>query len=149
MATKNVDGGDKLARKLDEIAQGLSKALKLKVGFLENAKYEDGTPVAMIAAIQNFGAPRAGIPPRPFFTYMVNKRSGQWPKALAFLLKKYDYDATKALDALGKAIEGQLQKSILDTNSPALKKATSDRKGFDKPLVDTHKMENSVGHEVS
>ena len=141
-------GGDKFDRKLRELAAKLRNPATLRVGFLERATYPDGTPVAMIAAIQDFGAPRAGIPPRPFFRNMIAAKKGEWPAAIAQLLKENDYDAVVALNITGEAIAGQLRQSIVDTNAPPLKPATVRRKGFDKPLVETGHMLNSISHEV-
>ena len=141
-------GGDKLQQKIHELLALTHNPPKLRVGFLENATYPDGKPVAMIAAIQDFGAPRAGIPPRPFFRNMIAAKQGEWPKALAELLKSTKMDAHKALDVMGEAIAGQLRQSIVDTNHPPLSPATVRRKGFDKPLIDSGHMMNSISHEV-
>jgi len=59
MAT--IRGGDKFEAVLRDIADKLRDGGSVRVGFLENATYPDGKPVAMIAAIQEFGAPAAGI----------------------------------------------------------------------------------------
>jgi hypothetical protein len=161
MAT--IKGGDKLAAALAKISKGVSQPALLRVGFLENARYPDGKSVAMIAAIQDFGAPGAGIPPRPFFRNMVAAKKGEWPAAIAGLLKANDYDAVKALGLAGEAIGGQLRQSIINTNSPALAASTLRKRGvatgtvYDpkkpetfraKPLIDTGHMINSIGHEV-
>lgn len=146
MAT--VKGGEKFAAKLDAIARTIRSASGVRIGFLEAARYPDGTPVAMIAAIHNYGAPRAGIPPRPFFTNMIAAKQGEWPKAIAGLLKSTDYDAFRTLQLTGEAVAGQLRQSIIDTNDPPLKPATIRRKGFSKPLVETGHMLNSVDYEV-
>lgn len=143
-----ISGGDKLERRLRELAAGLTKSAKLRVGFLENATYPDGKSVAMVAAIQDFGAPAAGIPPRPFFRNMVAAKKEGWGDALAANLKATDFDAEKALARVGDGIAGQLRQSIKDTNAPPLKPATVRRKGHDKPLVDTGHMLNSVDFEV-
>jgi hypothetical protein len=144
----DISGGESLARRLNEIAKSVTTAATVKIGFLENATYPDGTPVAMIAAIQDFGAPSVGIPPRPFFRNMVKDKSPGWPDAVAKLLKANDYDAAKTLDMVGQAIAGQLRQSIIDTNEPPLAPATIARKGFDKPLIETSHMINSVDYEV-
>ena len=146
MAT--IKGGDKLAAALAKISQGVSQPALLRVGFLESARYPDGKPVAMIAAIQDFGAPSRGIPPRPFFRNMVKAKKGEWPKAIADLLKANDYDAVKVLGIAGEAIGGQLRQSIIDTNEPPLAPSTIKRKGFAKPLIQTSVMINSIAHEV-
>lgn len=57
MVTKRLSGGDKLKKRLEEIARETGTAGGVDVGFLEGATYpdKDGTPVANIAAIQEFG----------------------------------------------------------------------------------------------
>jgi len=143
-----VSGGDKAGPALVTIGDSLATAKTVKVGFLAGATYPDGTPVAMVAAIQDFGAPAVGIPPRPFFRNMVAKKKSEWPKAIGDLLKANDYDAYKTLEQTGAAIKGQLQDSIVSTNEPPLKPATIARKGFSKPLIASSHMINSVDYEV-
>lgn len=119
-----VTGGDKLEGVLAHIAANVSKAAAVDVGFLAGATYPDGTSVPMVAAIQEFGAPKAGIPPRPFFRTMIAAKSPEWPKAIAGLLKANDYDAQRTLGQAGAAITGQLQESIIATDSPPLSPVT-------------------------
>ena len=147
MAT--IKGGQKAQAYLNRIGAALADPRTLRVGFLENAKYPDGKPVAMIAAIHNYGAPRAGIPPRPFFSNMIAAKQDEWAPAIAALLKAQNYDVFRTLYITGAAISGQLRKSIRDTNAPPLAKSTIRRKGFDKPLIDTAHMINSVDFEVA
>lgn len=142
-------GGAKLKAHLDKLARSLARGGVLKVGFLAGKTYPDGTPVAMVAAIQNFGAPARGIPPRPFFSNMIADKSGGWGDSLGRILALNDYDVTKSLELMGKGIEGQLVDSINNTNAPALSPKTIERKGFEKPLVDSGLMRNSVGSEVT
>lgn len=138
-----------MERKLQEIASKLKSSGNLRVGFLENATYPNGTSVALVAAIQNFGAPKVGIPPRPFFSNMVREKSGGWPDAIAKNLKATGMDVRAALERVGEGIKGQLQQSIIQTNSPPLAQSTIDRKGSAKPLVDTGHMLASVDYEVT
>jgi hypothetical protein len=140
--------GDKLQKALEERARRMSSATTVDVGFLAGATYPDGTPVAMVAAIQNYGAPRAGIPPRPFFSNMIAAKQAEWGPAAGALLVANDYDAAKTLEQVGQAIAGQLRQSIRDTNAPPLAPATIARKGFAKPLVDTGHMLQSVDYKV-
>jgi len=146
MAT--IRGGAKLANALRELSRKIANPATLRVGFLEKSKYPDGTPVAMIAAINEYGAPSRGQPPRPFFRNMIRDKQGEWPAAIAGLLRSHDMDAAEALDDAGEAIEGQLRQSINDLTDPPLAESTIRRKGFDKPLIDTTNMINSVAHEV-
>lgn len=145
-----IKGGKRLAIALARLSHRLGTANRsLAVGFLENATYPNGTPVAMIAAIQNYGAPRAGIPRRAFFSNMVKDKRAGWPATLAQLVKDNDFDTERALQLMGEGIKGQLQQSILDTNAPPLAPRTIARKGFDKPLIESSHMINSVDFEVS
>jgi hypothetical protein len=146
MAT--VQGGRKLERALQDLARKVSNGGTLRVGFLEGATYPDGKSVAMIASIQEYGAPAAGIPPRPFFRRMIAAKSGEWSAAIKQLLIDNDYDVRKALELAGIAIEGQLRQSIIDLVDPPLKPATIARKGSAKPLIDTGHMLRSVDHEL-
>ncbi len=119
-----ISGGDRLDKVLTELGKKVASATQVDVGFLEDKTYPDGTPVAMVAAIQEFGAPKAGIPPRPFFRNMVKKDSGGWGKDLADLLEQHDYDAKKVLALMGVKIVAQLEQSIIDTNDPPLSPVT-------------------------
>ena len=146
MAT--ISGGDRLAARLTELSKNVTKSAELSVGFLAGATYPTGEHVATIAAIQEFGAPARNIPPRPFFRNMIAAKADSWPAAVAELLEANNYDATKTLMQTGEGIKGQLQQSIHDTNSPPLAPATIAKKGFDKPLIDTAVMINSIDYKV-
>lgn len=124
MAKITLSGGDRLEQRLASIAQRVAKGATLRVGFLEGATYPDGTPVAMIAAIQNFGAPAKGIPPRPFFTKFINDNSDKWGGALSRILSTVDYDIEEALNRMGMGMSAQLQTALIETNSPPLSKVT-------------------------
>ena len=141
-------GGDKLEAKLRALSSQVTKAASVDVGFLAGSTYPDGTSVPMVAAIQEFGAPSRGIPPRPFFRGMIQKESPKWGDTVATLLHANNYDAARTLAQAGDGIKGQLQQSIVDFTTPALAQSTIDRKGFDIPLVDTGHMLNSVDYVV-
>lgn len=117
-------GGEGLAKALNEIAKNVSKAASVDVGFLEGSTYPDGKSVPEIAAIQEFGAPKAGIPPRPFFRTMIEAKSPEWGDAVGNLLVANKYDAAKTLGQTGAAIKGQLQDSIIETYNPPLSQIT-------------------------
>lgn len=124
MATLKISGGAKLEAALKKIAKNVEKPANLRVGFLEDSLYPDFTPVAMVAAIQNFGAPNRGIPPRPFFSDMVKDKSPAWPKKLEEALKSTGYDATASMELMGQGIEYQLKDAIINTNDPPLSPIT-------------------------
>ena len=119
-----LSGGAGLTGYLAHMQANLHKASSVRVGFLENSTYPDGTSVPMVAAIQEFGAPGAGIPPRPYFRTMIKAKSGGWGDALATNLPLVDFDAQKALGRMGEGIKEQLQQSIIDLVTPALSPVT-------------------------
>lgn len=122
-----VSGGDRLANALAQVSIGLRRGAELKVGFFEGAVYPDGTPVALVAAVQEFGASNARlgkIPPRPYFRPMVAAKSGEWPAKIGALLRGNGYDANATMQAMGLAIQGDLKQSIADVQSPPLSQVT-------------------------
>lgn len=143
-----VTGGEKVVVALEDLAQKLSGPNTVRVGFFEGSTYPDGTSTPMVAAIQNYGAPGAGIPPRPFFSNVVARGRRQWPEQVRTLLKANNYDVERTLTLMGEGIKGQLQTEINKGSFVPLRPATIARKGFDKPLVDTGHMLNSVDYEV-
>ena len=174
--TLQTHGGSKIKDVLADIFARASKRDIVNIGFLENATYPTGVSpkslrqqyadrkkkglkgaipaarggqtVASVAAANEFGVPAHGQPPRPFFRAMIASKSPAWGKRFAVVLKATNYNADQALRLMGEGIAAQLKKSILETNSPPLAESTVKRKGFDKPLVDTGHMLNSIGYEV-
>lgn len=116
--------GDKIEKELSKIAKAIESADSVDVGFMATAKYPDGKPIALIAAIQDGGAPRRGIPPRPFFRKMVKDGAKHWGKDVATLLKATDYNANATLTQMGSQMVGELQESILETFEPPLSPLT-------------------------
>lgn len=147
MATLKANGDvqGKIDKFLTELGNKLLKKRAVKVGFLAGATYPDGTSVPLVAAFNEFGA---SGPPRPFFRRMIAAKHGEWPAVVAGLMKSTNYDVEKTLALTGEGIKGQLIQSINDLVDPPLAPSTIARKGFDKPLIDTSVMINSVGVEV-
>ncbi|SSN07963.1 Uncharacterised protein [Klebsiella pneumoniae] len=137
----------KLEEALEKYMPGT--AVTLRAGILEEAKYPDGTQVAQVGYIQEYGAPEAKIPPRPFFRAVINEGKQSWPAILASSVEHYQGDVKSALSLLGEQIVGELSQSIRDWNSPPNAPATIVKKGFNKPLIDTGQMANSFSYEVT
>lgn len=150
--TANVQGGSALERHLKDIETRLGKGSHLRVGFIEDATYpagEDGAkplPVAQVAFWQEWGT--VGIPSRPYFRTMIERKSPRWGVSLGNILRKNDYDAERSLALMGEGIKGQLQQSINDWTSPPNSPRTVEKKGFNKPLIDTAVMLRSVDYQV-
>ena len=143
MATLN--GGDKLARKLAEIAKGMAPG-KLDVGFMSGATYPDGTSVAQVAFWNEFGTSRA--PSRPFFRTMIAKESEGWPELLGKAAVSTGYNTRQTLGLIGEKINDDLKSSIVGWQDPPNAPSTIAKKGFNKPLVDTGDMLRSTTYQV-
>lgn len=107
-----VIGGDKLRDAMRQIADRVKAKREVRVGFIDGATYPDGTTVATVAALNEFGAPAAGIPPRPFFSGMIRDKKGGWGDAMAAQLKATGYDIEVTLERMGLGIAGQLREAI-------------------------------------
>ena len=147
MSRCRVRGGTAFSARLSEIRASLDVAKKVRVGFLEGATYPDGTAVAQVAFWNEYGTDTA--PPRPFFRDMIKSKSGTWGDGIAVQLRENNMDVGKAMEVAGMGIKGQLVESINEFSSPSNAAATVAIKGFDKPLIDTGHMRNSVDYEVT
>ena len=138
-------GGKKLQRLLREAGKGGVSGVK--VGFFSTAKYEDGTPVAAVAAWNEFGTET--IPERPFFRRAIAEMEGGISKIVKAGIdtKKMVVDDRLA-DRVGAYAQGQIQESITALKEPPNAPSTVRAKGSSDPLLDTGTLRNSVSWEV-
>lgn len=123
----------------------------VKVGYFETARYPDGTPVAGVAVVQEFGSVSQGIPLRPTFGPAINGSKQMQRDAIAAAVRRSvsgSQTVSTGLEQLGGAMVGEIQEAIADLTSPPLSPITIARKGNDKPLVDTGLMLQSVTYTV-
>lgn len=147
MSDNILKGSDKVMAALADIAKRMGGG-SVEVGFMSEATYPDGTPVAAVAFWNEYGNPEQNRPPRPFFRRMIAKESPSWAGKMAKLAKSTNYDGARVLGLMGEDVKGALQQSINDLSSPPLSPVTVDAKGFAKPLIDTGHMLNSIDYKV-
>lgn len=109
-----------LTNKLKEL-----KGIETRVGWFDSAKYEDGTPVAYVASIQEYG--HGPIPPRPFFRTTVTAQKQAWAAhaaqgAKAVLAGKIS--ARDVMDGLGELAQEDVKETINRITSPPLSPIT-------------------------
>jgi len=136
----------KLALALDSFGKKITQGAVLRVGFLEAAKYPDGTPIAQVAFWNEFGT--LTIPQRPFFRTTIKTKSPEWADRLAAILPAVGFDGPKALALLGQSMRDDVENAIAQWSAPPNAQSTIDKKGFDKPLVDKGLMQRAVDFEV-
>lgn len=143
-------GGGKLLTKLQKISRD-SKKVRLTAGFYKGAKYEDGTPVAQVAAANNFGTVDSGvfIPPRPFFDDAIKENKDKWAEGYSKALKKTDYNIEKSTKLVGEKMRADIVDSINNWTEPPNAKITVEEKGRNAPLKDTYHMMRSVGYQYN
>lgn len=118
-----------------------------KTGYFETAVYPDGTPVAYVATIQEFGYPSGGIPARPTMRPTAEAQKSAWRDLLRAGAKAAlngQISPRDVLEAVALRAAGDVGKSIQALTSPPLHPDTIKAKGFAKPLVDTGQMFQSV-----
>jgi hypothetical protein len=121
------------------------EGLQAKVGWFETDQYPEGTPVAYVATIHEFGTSR--IPARPFMRPAVADHGGQWIKQLASGAKAALRGSTTpaaVLELVAVGAAGNVAEKIAAVTSPPLSPITIARKGFATPLVESGRMGQSV-----
>lgn len=134
-----------------------------KVGWLGTSKYpKTNTPVAYVAAIQEFGSPQRGIPARPFMRPTIISKKAEWAAIADRYVKsilKNKSNIADAMEGIGQKAAGDIRKTISLVIEPPLKPATikarqnkkADRKTvglLTKPLMDTFEMYGSLINTV-
>lgn len=100
---------------------------RLRVGFFETQQYDDGTPVAYVAAIHEFGAPEQGIPPRPFMRPAAEEHKAEWDRAFAdgaAAAARGAITPEQVLEQIGLVAAGNVSEAIAAVQDPPLKEAT-------------------------
>ena len=138
----------------EELAKRLEgfNGRQAKVGWFESARYTaDGQDisVAEVAVIQEFGAPGANIPPRPFIRPTFNAQKEKWTAHIEKGVKavmRGAITADEALDTVGSIAAEDIKMAIRDLTTPELAESTKEqrrRDGFtDEPL-------NRTGHMIA
>lgn len=111
---------------LRQTLEGLDRA-QCRVGFFGSSKYADGTPVAYVAAIQEFGSPSTGTPPRPYMRPTVASRRTAWIEVVRRASRDAivnTQDGGQVLEILGQVASGDVAKSIKNLTAPALSPVT-------------------------
>lgn len=147
---------------------------RVRVGWREDTKYDDGTPVYKIAQIQEYGAripvtdkmrkwfavqgfplskhtTEIVIPPRAFIRQTSDNNKKKWVEQFRnSLVKVLDGKMTfeQAMNRLGVVIQGDVKETISTFSEPANSPMTIAMKGKDTPLRDTGIMLATVDYEV-
>ena len=125
----------------------------VEVGFFFIFYYPDGTPVAYVAAVQEF------VHPRPFFRPATVSQSDAISAMVTSAVSNVaaGADVESSLAIVGEVVSGMVKEGIISVTSPALSPVTiynrqhrkdKQRTTSVKPLVDTGLMLQSVSSAV-
>lgn len=117
---------DKIKATLERVPEEFD-GMVAQIGFPSGINYEDGTPVAYVATIQEFGAPEVRIPPRPFMRPTVKAKKKEWSKIIAQGVPRVvlgKMSAFDVLDLVGIKASADIQTTIAGVYSPPLSPIT-------------------------
>lgn len=124
----------------------------VKVGIPSERKHQpDGTPLAMIGAVHEFGLPTRGIPERSFLRAGLRHAREQLIRLNRISLVrivKGDMTVQRALGLMGNMAAGAVKKEIREGDFESLQPATIKRKGSSKPLIDKGQLVQSITYVV-
>ena len=131
MEMKGSDGLEQLSVRIKELS-----GIQGKVGWLPAAKYPDGTPVAYVAAIQEYGnIVHVPIPPRPFIRPAIEAKASQWSRIAAQGAKEIlagNATPDAIMVRVTEAAKGDIAKNIATLTSPPLSPITIGARKFKK-----------------
>lgn len=126
--------------------------VEVLVGIRGNAgNAEDGTPLAVIAAANEFGTAR--IPERSFLRSTVDSHQGDYEEELGQgLARAVDgggvQEVDRTLRRMGVRAVADVQTTMRELDTPPNAPSTIERKGTDNPLIDTGQLRQSIDYEV-
>lgn len=135
----------KIMQDLQENIKGLTSKATLNVGFFESSRYTEGTYVAQVARIQEYGSLK--IPPRPFFRNAIDNNMQKWLDFLGRDLVNTN-NAELSYNRLGEMARGDIVESITQLDTPPNAPKTIARKGSSNPLIDTGFLRANVTFKV-
>jgi len=142
-------GGEKIQALFKNAGKGGVKSVD--VGVFAGAKYQDGTPVALVATVNEFGSEDGVIPERPAFRN-ANKSNED---NLVKIIKNNVDPKTMVIDPVtagkvGVAHESAVKKSIVDLKDPPNAASTLKAKAPKaNPLVNTGMYVRSITNKVN
>lgn len=149
--TMEVSGGNKLAHKMREIEERLRKR-NVYVGVPAAAgQYEDGTSIATIAAVNEFGSADGVIPERSFLRVPLRAKQKDFAKVFRQLIPEVvagRMDMFQLLSAAGAKAVSVSQEAISAGIAPPNADSTVAAKGSSTPLVDQGTLRQSITYIV-
>ncbi|MGH8441068.1 MAG: hypothetical protein ACRERW_18770, partial [Pseudomonas sp.] len=114
--------------------------------------YPDGTPVTLVAAVNQYGSQSMGIPARPFMTEGAKAAlagdAGKVAETLVPLLNEGKITVAEILKKMGPFAEASFKGVFTGVAWTPNANYTVEKKGSSQPLIDTSLLRNSLTHVV-
>lgn len=147
-----VRGGSQLEKKLRQYVDRLTTKRRVLVGIPEGkGKYEDGAPIAVIAAVQEFGSADGRVPERSFLRVPLRQNQENISRAFRSLtgrVARGEITLIQMLDQIGARAAGYCIEAIEAGIEPANAESTIKAKGSATPLVNHGRLKGSITHVV-
>lgn len=154
---KRVGSGVDLLAQLEQLQSHQAKA-----GWFQEARYPDGTPVAYIASVHEFGSVKNKTPPRSVLRAAASENSQAWVSLVESGAKAVingNASAQQVFEGLGQQAAGDARKVLSQIQEPAIapetikarqrKLAGGQKVGnLNKPLVETSVMLGTLRNET-
>ena len=148
----SVSGGDRLGTRLRQIRESFEKNRSVLVGVpAGTGSYEDGAPIAVIAAVQEFGSADGVVPERSFLRVPLRQNVEDFRAIWRALIPKVvrgELTMHQMMSQIGAKAAGVSQEAIESGIDPANAPSTVARKGSSKPLIDSGALRQSITYIV-
>lgn len=150
--TTNVSGGNRIGQRLDEIRRRVQRNSGVYVGLPKGAgSYEDGTPIAVIGAVQEFGSADGHIPERSFLRVPLAANTQLFRQIFKELMPQVlggQMTMFQLMESVGARAAAVSQEAISAGIAPPNAPSTIARKGSSTPLVDTGFLRQNITYVV-
>lgn len=148
----SVSGGDRIGARLRQIREDFEKNRSVLVGVPAGlGNYKDGAPIAVIAAVQEFGSADGRIPERSFLRVPLRQNVDAFKKQWRALIPKVvrgEITMYQMMSQIGSQAASVSQEAIQAGIAPANAPSTVAEKGSNKPLIDEGRLAGSITFQV-
>ncbi len=113
---------------------------------------ENGTSMALIAAVNEFGSSDGRVPERSFLRSTVDENNAAYmnrlERATGRAIDQGRGVMRRELGLVGAKVAGDVQRKIRSLKEPPNAPSTIARKGSSNPLIDTGRLRQSIDWEV-
>lgn len=123
--------------------------MEVRIGFQAGEAEHDGVDICDIAAFNELGT--VHIPSRPFLRNSVDNNMDKISDNMEAWCNKVlhgEMQAHELMTNMGMLMKGLIQEEIVKGNFEPNKPATIQKKGSDKPLIDSGIMRESVNYQI-